>query len=682
MAPSPSGSPPAPRMYKVSDPVAAPSSDTELLAHVERILSSQYELDREIGRGGMGIVYRAKDRRLKRTVAIKLLPPEFAFRSDIRSRFLREAETAAQLSHPNIVPIYSVDEKDGLVYFVMSCIEGDNLAKVMHDRGRLAPDFTRRIVREVADALAYAHARGVVHRDIKPDNILLDGDGGRALITDFGIARAAEAATRLTATGMAIGTPAYMAPEQAAGDREVDGRTDLYSLGVVAYQMLAGELPFAATSTAAMLVKHISERPTPLEQRRADVPTDLSRAVMMLLEKDPGDRFPSAASLSVALETGNVPAARVPTGMNAAQGLIQATSASIGGMRPGLSIDLQVNPSFVPSSDEMVRWNAQPVIEFRRKLAPYLVTSFVLVLLQIFTTVDLMFVAALWTVYIAFRYAKLWAQGYDWRDVFKQHKDRLLVDVVAETCDDAVAMFDPKRREELRARRRRDANSPSGLRAIFESNRDGGVTAPAPVPALPAPLDASMAGPYAGVVRQAGDDRAELLRLFGELPKSTRDGLPDVVTSANELAERIQALAVSLTELDRADAEATRTLATIDAEIQTLEAQANPFEGRASDARVVRLKDLRRQRRAVVDVHKRREQSASRLETCRLALQNMRYEVLRLKTGTQTQGNVTTLAEQALVLARDVDAVVYAREEMDRFDARRGGTGAGAAGGA
>src|SRR5687767_11079408 len=188
----------------------------------------------------MGIVYLARDRRLKRQVAVKLLPPELAFRSEIRTRFLREAETAAQLSHPNIVPIYSVDERDGLVYFVMSCIEGDNLAKVMHDRGRLPADFTRRIVREVADALAYAHARGVVHRDIKPDNILLDGDGGRALITDFGIARAAEAATRLTATGMAIGTPAYMAPEQAAGDREVDGRTDLYSLGVVAYQMLAG----------------------------------------------------------------------------------------------------------------------------------------------------------------------------------------------------------------------------------------------------------------------------------------------------------------------------------------------------------------------------------------------------------------------------------------------------------
>ena len=204
-------------------------SDAELRSHVERSLDATYELDREIGRGGMGIVYRAKDRRLKRTVAIKLLPPELAFRSEIRSRFLKEAETAAQLSHPNIVPIYSVDEKDGLVYFVMAYIDGDNLAKRIHDRGPMDPVEVRRVLRAVADALAYAHSHGVVHRDIKPDNILLDAQNNRPMVTDFGIARAITEGgdARLTATGVAIGTPAFMSPEQSAGDRDLDGRSDL-----------------------------------------------------------------------------------------------------------------------------------------------------------------------------------------------------------------------------------------------------------------------------------------------------------------------------------------------------------------------------------------------------------------------------------------------------------------------
>ena len=156
----------------------------------------------------------------------------------------------------------------------------------MYEDGQMSVDETRRVLREVADALAYAHARGVIHRDIKPDNILLDKESGRAMVTDFGIARAIQEGSdsRLTATGVAIGTPAFMSPEQAAGDREIDGRTDLYALGVVAYQMLSGRLPFQAATTASMLMKQITERPTPVSQLRADCPPDLAATVMSLLE--------------------------------------------------------------------------------------------------------------------------------------------------------------------------------------------------------------------------------------------------------------------------------------------------------------------------------------------------------------------------------------------------------------
>src|SRR3954463_6256572 len=241
-------------------------------------VGAQYLIESEIGRGGMAVVYRAVDLRLNRTVAIKVLPPDVAFNGDVRTRFIREAQTAAQLSHPNIVPIYSVDDKDGgaLTYFVMAFIDGESLGVRLAREGAWPVDKTVRVLRDVADALAYAHARGVVHRDIKPDNILIDRASGRPLVTDFGIARAAAADTRLTVTGVAVGTPAYMSPEQALGEREIDGRSDLYSLAVVGYHMLAGDPPFKAANTPAMLMKHVSERPRPVRERRPEVPAYLA----------------------------------------------------------------------------------------------------------------------------------------------------------------------------------------------------------------------------------------------------------------------------------------------------------------------------------------------------------------------------------------------------------------------
>jgi serine/threonine-protein kinase len=295
----------------LSEPAPA-SSDAELSQRLNRALAPSYELDRELGRGGMAIVYCARDTRLKRNVAVKLLPPDLAFRADIRSRFLREAETAAQLNHPNIVPIFSVDERDGLVYFVMAFVQGGSLGDRLRRQGALPIEDARRILRELADALGYAHRNGVIHRDIKPDNILLDADTGRAMITDFGIARAATAgeSTRLTATGAAIGTPAYMSPEQCSGDRDVDGRSDLYSLGAVAYQMLTGDPPFIGGSTPAIMVKHVTEAPVPPRDRRGDIPRDLEQIVLKLLAKEPTNRFATGEDVVAALDGQALPKCR------------------------------------------------------------------------------------------------------------------------------------------------------------------------------------------------------------------------------------------------------------------------------------------------------------------------------------------------------------------------------------
>ena len=651
-----------PPSRRVPDPLAS-AADDELRAHVQRALAAHYELDCEIGRGGMGIVYRAKDRRLKRHVAIKLLPPELAFRSEIKSRFLREAETAAQLSHPNIVPIYTVDEVEQLVFFVMAYISGDNLAKRLHERGVLTVEETRKVLREVADALAYAHDRGVVHRDIKPDNILLDAITGRPMVTDFGIARAMDSTgdSRLTATGMAIGTPAYMSPEQAAGEREIDGRSDLYSLGILGYQMLTGEPPFSAGSTPAMLVKHISERPVPVDQRRADVPIDLGRSVMMLLEKDPANRFPSAAALVAALDTREAPPSRapVPTAHPSAPARQSYTSPADGPYHqaPFLSIS---RPLASAQSDELRRWEAAPVIHFRRKIAPYLFVNSVIVLFTLFGSNDFFFVTVFWSIYIAFKYAKLWSEGYDWRDVFRQPREKEVMEVIEEAVEYVRAMFDPQARARLReAREQRKVAArlaPVALPSGFDAS---------PSPSYAA---ANLPGPQGDRVRAAMSDRDEILRRLNDLPKSQKEQLGDVAKSAIALADKVQGLAIAYDEVARQDIGSAREQ--LESEISTLESAANPLE-RGSEDRVRRLAYLKRQRRALVDAAQRKDGLAGKLETCALALQNMRFDLMRLGASPQMHQHITSLANQAMKLTENVDDALFVADEMGRVGTRR-----------
>ncbi len=268
---------------------------------VTAAVGDRYLIEQEVGRGGMAVVYAAEDVRLQRPVALKVLPPELAFRGEVRERFVREAQTAARLNHPHIVPIYAVHEEGGLVCFAMALVKGESLAARIVRAPRPTFEEIAHLLEQVADALAYAHACGVVHRDVKPDNVLIDKESGRAMVTDFGIARAAESGSRLTQTGIAVGTPAFMSPEQATGDREIDGRSDIYSLGVVGYLMLAGRLPFEATTTPAMLMKHVSETPMPIRAVRPDAPFVLVEILERCLAKRPQDRWDNALQLRDAL---------------------------------------------------------------------------------------------------------------------------------------------------------------------------------------------------------------------------------------------------------------------------------------------------------------------------------------------------------------------------------------------
>ena len=272
--------------------------NTEFLA-LQEALVGRYSLEREVGRGGMGIVYLARDLRLDRPVALKLLPPALAAQPALRERFLREARTAAKLSHPNVVPIHAVDEIDDFVFFVMAYVEGGTLGQRIRERGPLPPGEATRILREVAWALAYAHAQGIVHRDVKPDNILLETGSGRALVTDFGIAQVSEG-PGLTAVGEVLGTAEFMSPEQASGDT-VDERSDIYSLAVVGHYMLSGQLPFQGETVAATLAMHITQAAPPLGSVAPEVPRHLAQVIDRCMVKDPEERLAGGEELAEAL---------------------------------------------------------------------------------------------------------------------------------------------------------------------------------------------------------------------------------------------------------------------------------------------------------------------------------------------------------------------------------------------
>ncbi len=269
-------------------------------------LGAQYQVVREIGRGGMGVVFLARDIALHRLVAIKVLRYEFASSEEHRERFRREARMTARLSHPNIVPVHGFGESGGLVYIVMKYVHGQSLAERMRREKKLPAAEVQRILRDLAEALESAHRDGVVHRDLKAENILLEGSTGRAMLTDFGVALLRSLDPVRADASRAFGTPHYMSPEQAAGELDIDGRSDIYSLGVLGYYMLSGKLPFDAGSFEGLAAKHIAEPHVPLRDVVRGVPEELAAVIERCLEKDREVRFRTGMELAGAVDAASV----------------------------------------------------------------------------------------------------------------------------------------------------------------------------------------------------------------------------------------------------------------------------------------------------------------------------------------------------------------------------------------
>ena len=270
-----------------------------ILEQLTKAVGVRYTIIRELGRGGMGAVFLALDPSLDREVAIKVLPPEFAVQPTLRERFVREAKLAASLSHPNIIHVHAVEDHEGVLAFVMQYVDGETLTERVARSGPYDPQDVARLLQDTAWALGYAHARGIVHRDVKPDNILIERGTGRPMILDFGIARQ-QRASGLTEVGHSIGTPSYMSPEQAAAE-EVDGRSDLYSLGCVGHFAATGRPPFDGESAHKLLMQHLTVPAPKVTELRPGFPAGLGDVISKALEKDPASRFATGEAMADAI---------------------------------------------------------------------------------------------------------------------------------------------------------------------------------------------------------------------------------------------------------------------------------------------------------------------------------------------------------------------------------------------
>ena len=621
-------------------------------------LGHQYEVESEIGRGGMSVVYRARDIRLNRTVAIKVLPPELAYDPAIRTRFTREAQTSAQLNHAHIVPIYDVGEREGIAYFVMTLVTGGNLAALLAREPRQPIEEVRRLLCEIADALSYAHLRGVIHRDIKPDNILLDADTGRAIVTDFGIARAVEAGTRLTITGNALGTPGYMSPEQAVGEREVDGRSDIYSLGVLAYQMVTGRLPFTGGNTMALLLKHVNERPQPIVEVRPETPRGLRDAIERALMKAPEDRWPTAASMRQALMA-DEPA---PSWRAEPRDQVRYTSPKPEGgrrdrpAREGGRGDVRlVSPK-----------RGSPITQGKPDVVPVIVGDLVvepehLALLTPAQREDLRLwhgrATLLERVKSFRRFA--WLTGATSIASFG-----FFIAGVNEMPPFVLAPIVPYLMSIKLMRRGRSLRS-SGLRlrrVLFKLRSRSVLPAPPPLPnqqqlAKLAPKEV-LESPHGAAIRRAAEDRAAILDIVSKLSKVDRALLPDVEPAVKGLVDRVAQLAQMVYRLEQSIDH--RLIAELDARIAEVSSDSGSVDGQR------RLALLQRQRSTLEELVQRRAALARQLDSAGLALGNLRLDLIKFRSSglESALSDVSTATQEARALSKEISAVLAAAAEV------------------
>jgi serine/threonine protein kinase len=618
-------------------------------------IGQHYELEGEIGRGGMSVVYRARDIRLNRPVAVKVLPPELAHDPAIRARFTREAQMSAQLSHAHIVPIYDVGERDGIAWFVMALVTGNNLAAHLTREPRQPVDEVRRILAEVADALAYAHLRGVIHRDVKPDNILLDRQTGRALVTDFGIAWAMESGARLTATGIAVGTPTYMSPEQAVGERELDGRSDLYSVGVLGYQMLTGRVPFEAGNSMALLLKHVTERPRPISDLRPDVPRGLRETIERAMMKAPEDRWPTAAAFREALVSIETLG---PTWRAEQREPVRYTSPRPDGSRRVAALRSPV-PRKGPERDGAVALDAIAQLPGGKQSAIVLEPPHFGSLTKE-QRADL----------------RLWHGRVNLFDRVKAMRGYALLTLAATAGGIAGFVFGVEEAPPMvltplipiymwvKLWRRGQSLRETGLkvRRVLAMPRAHWVLRK-PAPATEQQLEklvprAVLESLEGAIIRRAVEDRNAILEIFAKLSKEDRAMLPDLALTVKSLVERVAHLAQLL---HRLDASIDPTLGhELDARIAQVERESGSVDGERQ------LGLLRRQRATVDELVQQRGALARQLDSAGLALGNLRLDLIKLRSsGLQSAlSDVTTATQEARALSSEIDAVLAAAAEM------------------